>query len=116
VLFVIHIGSRRAHVVGMSPNPDRVWMAQQARNVAIHFGEQAVAPKYLIRDLDTKFVREFDEVLEDEGVEIFRVGPKKPNLNPHAERFVQTVRQECIDHFVICGDRTHSPSDRALAP
>jgi putative transposase len=104
VFFAIHVGSRRAHVVGMSPNPDRVWMVQQARNLAIHFGEEAVAPKFLIRDLDTKFVREFDDVLASEGVEILRVGPKKPNLNPHAERFIQTTKQECLDHFLIFGE------------
>jgi putative transposase len=104
VFFVIHVGSRRAHVVGMTPNPDRVWMVQQARNLAIHFGAQAAAPKFLIRDLDTKLVREFDQVLECDGVEIVKVGPKKPNMNAYAERFVQTVRQECLDHFLICGE------------
>ena len=81
-------------------------MVQQALNLAICFGEEAVAPKYMIRDLDTKFVHEFDEVLESEGVEIVKVGPKKPNMNAFAERFVQTARQECLDHFVICGE-TH---------
>jgi putative transposase len=104
VFFAIHVGSRRVHIVGMSPNPDRIWMVQQARDLAIHFGVQAVTPQFLIRDLDTKFMREFDDVLEGEGVEIFRVGPKEPNLNPHAERFVQTVRHECLDHFLICGE------------
>src|SRR5262249_43538572 len=104
VFFVIHVGSRRAHIVGMTPNPDRVWMAQQARNLAIHFGEEAAAPQYLIRDLDTKFVREFDQVLEADGVEILRVGPQKPNLNAYADRFVQTVKQECLHHFLIFGE------------
>jgi putative transposase len=67
VLFAINVGSRRAHIVGMTPNPDRAWVVQQARNLAIQFGEEKIAPRYMIRDLDTKFVREFDMVLEGEG-------------------------------------------------
>src|SRR5262249_13718447 len=85
-------------------NPDHVWMAQQARNRSMYFAEQPTKPAFLIRDLDSKFVREFDAVLEGYSIEILRVGPRKPNLNPHAERFVQTVRRECLDQFVIFGE------------
>ena len=60
-------------------------------------------PRLLLRDHDTKFVSEFDAILESEGIEIKKLGPMAPNLNASAERWVQTVRQECLDHFVICG-------------
>src|SRR5262249_55243660 len=104
VLFFIHVGSRRVFVSGMSANPDRVWMAQQARNAALHFAEQPVAPRFLLRDNDGKFVPEFDQVLADEGIEVKRLVPQSPNLNAYAERFVQTIKGECLSQFVIFGE------------
>jgi len=94
VLFFIQIGSRKVHLAGMTPNPDHAWVAQQARNFALHCAEQPEKPKYLIRDLDGKFGPAFDAVLEAEGVEIVKVGPRQPNLNAHCERFVQTIKYE----------------------
>jgi hypothetical protein len=63
-------------------------MAQQARNIAMVFGEQADQPRFLLRDHDTKFTRQFDEILETEGVEVKAVGPRAPNMNAVAERWV----------------------------
>ncbi|HEY8503744.1 MAG TPA: integrase core domain-containing protein [Gemmataceae bacterium] len=104
VLFFIHIGTRRVFVSGMTAHPDRAWVAQQARNVAMHFGEQPVRPRYLLRDHDTKFVEEFDAILKAEGVEVKAVGPLAPDLNAHAERWVQSIKSECLDHFVVFGE------------
>jgi putative transposase len=103
VLFFIHIASRRVHIAGMTAHPDRAWMKQQARNVAMTWHGETALPRLLLRDHDTKFVSEFDAILESEGIEIKKLGPMAPNLNASAERWVQTVRQECLDHFVICG-------------
>jgi putative transposase len=103
VLFFIQVGSRRVHLAGMTAHPDGRWMAQQARNVAMLFAEQADKPRYLSRDHDTKFTRQFDEILESEGVEVKAVGPRAPNMNAVAERWVQSVKQECLDHFVVFG-------------
>ncbi len=80
-------------------------MKQQARNLAIHFGDEAEKPRYLIRDLDSKFTKNFDGILEQEGIEVVRVGPKQPNMNAFAERFVQSIKSECLDHFLIFGDK-----------
>jgi putative transposase len=103
-LFFIHVGSRRVYLAGMSANPDAAWMKQQARNVAMHFAEQPAKPRFLLRDYDGKFTREFDALLQSEGVEVKKVGPRAPNLSAHAERWVQSARVECLDHFVILGE------------
>jgi putative transposase len=58
----------------------------------------------LLRDHDTKFTKQFDEILETEGVEVKAVGPRAPNMNAVAERWVQSVKQECLDHFVVFGE------------
>lgn len=104
VLFFIHVGSRRVHVVGMTANPDRAWMVQQARNMAMIFDQETVKPKYLLRDRDSKFVKEFDAILVSEGIEVTPVGVRAPNQNAVAERFVLSVKRECLDHFVVFGE------------
>ena len=103
VLFFIHLGTRRVHIAGMTTNPDEAWVVQQARNLSMFFADQPVQPKYLILDMDAKFTARFRATLESEDLEVVRVGPKKPNLNAFAERFVQTIRRECLDHFVCFG-------------
>jgi putative transposase len=104
VLFFIHVGSRRVHVAGMTAHPDGAWVAQQARNVAMHFAEQPERPTILLRDRDSKFVAAFDTLLRAEGVEVKAVGPRAPNLNAYAERWVGSIRRECLDHFVVFGE------------
>jgi putative transposase len=104
VLFFIHVGSRRVHIAGVTAHPDGRWVAQQARNVAMHFAEQPERPRFLLRDRDSKFVRAFDEVLRADGIEVKAVGPRAPNLNAYAERWVGSVRRECLDHFVVFGE------------
>jgi putative transposase len=106
VLFFIHPGSRRVHLAGMTANPDRGWMVQQARNMAMLFDGEPVKPKYLLRDRDGKFVKEFDAILATEGIAVTPIGVRAPNQNAVAERFVQSVRGECLDHFVVFGE-TH---------
>ena len=104
VLFFINIATRRVHVAGMTPNPNSAWMAQQARNMNSFFDELPERPTLLIRDHDSKFTAEFDAILKSEGIETKKVGPRAPNLNPYAERWVQTVRQECLEHFIVFGE------------
>jgi hypothetical protein len=74
VLFIIQVGSRRVHRAGLTAHPDGRWMAQQARNLAMVFGEQADKPRFLLRDHNTKFTKQFDEILEAEGGD--RTGPR----------------------------------------
>jgi putative transposase len=105
VLFFIQVGTRCVHIAGMTANPDRQWMMQQARNTAMFFAEQADKPRYLLLDNDGKFVPEFDRILEAEGVQVKPITPCSPNLNATAERFVQSVKSEALDHFLIFGEK-----------
>ena len=105
ILFFIHVGTRRVFLAGVTTSPNSTWVAQQARNLAMHVGELPVKPTMLIRDCDTKFTAEFDGILESEGIEIKKVGPRAPNMNAIAERWVQSIQQECLDHFVVFGEK-----------
>jgi putative transposase len=79
-------------------------MVQQARNMTLIFDQEPVKPKYLLRDRDSKFVKEFDAILTSEGIAVTPIGVRAPNQNAVAERFVQSVKQECLDHFVVIGE------------
>ena len=106
VLFFIHIETRRVHVAGMTPNPDGPWMAQQARNMSMFFAEQGEhRPTHIIRDRDGKFTDQFCAILESDDIKFRPIAPRSPNMNPHAEAWVQRVKQECLDHFVVFGEQ-----------
>lgn len=105
VLFFIHIGSRRAFVSGITAHPDAKWVTQQARNASMVMTEWGRPATHLLLDHDSKFTSGFDAVFVAEGTDVKRVGPLAPNLNAVAERYVQTLRTECLDHFVILGER-----------
>jgi transposase InsO family protein len=103
VLFVIEPGSRRVHLAGVTDHPTGLWVAQQARDLLASLGEQATAWRFLIRDRDAKFTRVFDDVWRSTGVEIIRTPVRAPNANAVAERWVGTVRRECLDQLLIVG-------------
>jgi putative transposase len=103
VLVFIHIGTRRVFVSGMSANPDNIWMKQQAKNFAMTFADTPLAPNHLIRDRDTKFTADFDQILKDDGVKTVRTPIRSPNMNTHCERVIQSIKSECLDHFVVFG-------------
>ncbi len=103
VLFAIHLGSRRVHVLGVTRNPDSAWVTQQARNLAV--GERLRGIRFVIRDHDSKFPGPFDEVLRSEGVSIVKTPIRAPRANAYAERWVRTVRTECLDWMLVLGRR-----------
>ena len=105
VLFFIEIASRRVHIVGMTENPDGAWVAQQARNLAWELSESEPPLRFLVRDNDAKFSGTFDEVFRAEGVEVIRTPMEAPKANAIAERFVGTVRRECLDWMLIANTR-----------
>ena len=105
ILFFIHIGTRRVYVSGVSSQPDANWVAQQARNFCMTSEEWDLPAKMLIIDHDSKYSKGFDAVLEAEGIEVKRVGPRAPNMNAYAERWVQSLRNECLDFFLILGEK-----------
>ncbi len=103
VLFFIELGSRRVQIAGLSENPDGAWVAQQARNLAWSLPERERPLRFLIHDNDAKFTAAFDEVFRSEGLEIVRTPIRAPKANAIAERFVGTLRRECLDWLLIFG-------------
>jgi putative transposase len=101
VLFFIEVGSRRVHFAGCTAHPDRDWVTQQARQVAWTVVERAEPVRWLIRDRDRKFTRSFDDVFGGAGIRIVRAPIQAPQANAIAERFVRTVRSECLDWLLI---------------
>jgi putative transposase len=105
VLF-IELESGRVHVAGYTANPTGAWVAQQARQFAWTLQERPSSFRFLIRDRDSKFTREFDAIFASEGIEIVKTPPQAPKANAIAERFVRTVRSECLDWLLVV-DRRH---------
>jgi len=105
VLFFIEHGSRKVHVAGATTSPTATWVTQQARQLAWVLGERSVAARWLIRDRDAKFTTSFDQVFRSEGMRVIRTPVRAPRANAIAERFVGTVRRECLDRMLILGRR-----------
>jgi putative transposase len=105
VLFFISIGTRRLEYVACTPNPDTRWMTQQARNLVMQLDDHGHEPRYLIHDRDSKFSRAFDNVFESEDITIIRTPIRAPNANAYAERWVGSVRRECLDRLLIFSRR-----------
>jgi putative transposase len=104
VLFFISLATRRVEYVACTPNPDGRWVAQQARNLVMQLGEQQPF-RFLVHDRDAKFSHAFDEVFRSEGIKVIRTPVQAPNANAHAERWVRTLRAECLDRILILGRR-----------
>lgn len=105
VLFFIELGSRRVHVAGCTANPTGDWVVQQARQFAWTLQERRSSFRFLIRDRDSKFSRDFDAVFTSEGLEIIKTPVRAPKANAIAERFVRTARSECLDWLLIMNRR-----------
>jgi putative transposase len=101
VLFFIDLGRRRVHLAGVTANPNSAWVEQQARNLIMTVAEQEQRPCVLIRDRDSKFTAPFDEIFRSEGIRVIRTPLAAPRAKAHAERWVGSVRRECLDWILI---------------
>jgi hypothetical protein len=93
------------HLSGITSNPDGAWVTQQARNLLMHLDEEGVQPRFVIRDRDGKFTRDFDEVFRSEGIRLIKAPVRAPRARAHAERWVGSLRRECLDRLLIIGRR-----------
>jgi transposase InsO family protein len=105
VLFFIELSTRRVHLAGLTEHPDGVSTAQQARNFAFSLPERDRPLEFLVRDNDGKFTRAFDTVFHAEGIRVIHTPVRAPKANAVAERFVGTIRRECLDWILIANRR-----------
>jgi hypothetical protein len=101
VLFFIELGSRQVCIAGISPNPNEIWITQQARQLIWELQENDSSSRFLIHDNDRKFTKAFNAIFESEGIHVIHTPFHAPNANAYAERWVRTIRKECLDHILI---------------
>ena len=104
-LIVVEHGTRRAHLAGITANPDGAWTTQATRNFLMDLGQRVASVKFLIRDRAGQFTGSFDAVFTAAGIRILTSPPQTPRANAYAERFVLTARTEITDRMLITGER-----------
>jgi transposase InsO family protein len=112
VLFFIELERRLLWLAGVTAHPTGEWVTQQARNMAMELGERTLQVKLLVRDRDTKFVASFEAAFAADGVRVVKTRVRAPRANAYAERWVRTVRAECLDWLLIWD---HRHFERVLA-
>jgi putative transposase len=107
VLFFIDITSRAVKIAGITSHPDSRWMTQIARNLTGLNDGFLRGKRYLIHDRDTKYCDKFRRVLVRDGIQVIRLPPQAPNLNAFAERFVRSIKEECLSRMIFVGVAGH---------
>jgi transposase InsO family protein len=105
ILIVIEHGRRRVHLAGITAHPTGAWVTQQARNLLMDLGDEAEQFRFLIHDRDSKFTAASDAVFADADIAIIRTPVRAPRANAIAERWIGTLRRECLDHLLSTGPR-----------
>ena len=104
VLFFIDLSTRRVEIGGIASSPNGLWMAQIARNVTDAIDGFFSGKRYLIHDRDPLYTKDLLNILADYGIESIRLPPRSPNLNAYAERFVRTIKQDCLERMILFGE------------
>ena len=99
--FIVELASRRVVHAGVTRHPTDAWVAQQLREAT----PEGQAPKYLIRDNDSKYGPAFAQVADGSGIAVLRTAYRAPRMNATCERFLGSLRRECLDHLLILGER-----------
>ena len=105
VLFFIKLASREVHIAGMTPHPTMEWMKQIARNITMADWGFLWGQRYLVHDRDSKFCAAFSALVRSAGIEPLKLPPKSPNLNAFAERWVRSVKDECLSQLLLFGEK-----------
>ena len=106
VLFFIKLDSREIHIAGITPNPNEGWMKQIARNVTMADYGFLSDCRYLIHDRDTKFCESFCSIIKSGGVKPLKLPPQSPNLNAYSERWILSVKSDCISGLIFFGEQS----------
>jgi putative transposase len=104
VLFVIDVKSRRVHLAGLTRTPNEAFVPQVARNLTDCVDGFLRRHSFLICDRDTEFMAWFKQVLKTAGVEVVLTPVMAPNCNAYAERFVRSIKSECLDRMIFFGE------------
>jgi transposase InsO family protein len=104
VLFVLDHATRVAHIAGLTPHPDAAFMAQVASNLTDHVDGFLRNMRFLVVDRDSKFTDQFKRILSDAGLTVVRTANQAPNMNAIAERWVLSVKSECLDRLILFGE------------
>jgi transposase InsO family protein len=104
ILFFIELSSRRVEIGGISAAANGLWMSQVARNLTDSVDGLLAGKRYLIHDRDPLFTDEFLSTLKNAGVESLKLPPRSPNLNAHAERFVRSIKETCLQRLILFGE------------
>jgi putative transposase len=103
VLFFMHLETRRVTLAGITRHPTEAWMTQMARNAVDETSGCLRQQRWVLHDRDTKFCKAFDEVLRSGGTQCLTLPARSPNLNPFAERWVRSVKEECLSRLILFG-------------
>jgi transposase InsO family protein len=103
VLFVIELAKRIVHIAGITTQPNEGWMMQVARNLTDQFSGFLIGKSHLILDRDTKYTVQFRRLIAESRTAVIRLPPRSPNLNAYAERFVRSIKEECLDRMIFVG-------------
>jgi putative transposase len=106
VLFFIHLGSRKVEVAGITLHPNEQWMQQIARNVTMERWGFLGDCRYLLHDRDAKYTESFRAIMKAGGVEPVVLPARSPNLNAYSERWVRSVKEDCLSKLILFGERS----------
>jgi transposase InsO family protein len=106
VFFLIELATRRIEIAGVTPGPNEAWMIQIGRNLTDPVDGFLADKKFVILDRDSKCSAAFRDLLNGSGIEVVRLPPRSPNLNAHAERFVRSIKYECLNRMIFFGERS----------